>query len=385
MKLLMLNYEFPPIGGGGGLANWNLIRCLAGKEDLRIDLVTSAPARGLALEVFADNITIHRIGIDKVSLHHWKRSEAIKWLQLAGRYYRKIISGGNYDLVHAFFAFPTGYLCWRTWRKLRYLLSLRGSDVPGPHARLRLDYIILAPLMRAIWSRASGIVACSQGLKERALRFLPSVKIEVIPNGVDPDRFYPAARALPDRPILLLTVGRLSVTKRIELLIKAIAILRQAGLDARLTIVGAGPMEYVLRRMVEDMRLSGVVILKGLVTPEDMPGVYRDHHIFVTATSQEGMSNAMLEAMASGLPVITTDCEGVDELIVDNGLVVPEPTPEAFAKNILMLANNKQMVLQMSRAGRERALMFCWDRIAQQYLDLYARIMRRQDVRDCRI
>ena len=78
-------------------------------------------------------------------------------------------------------------------KRLPYIISLRGSDVPGANARLKLDYKILGPLVfKPIWQKASALVACSEGLKARALQFLPSAQIEVIPNGVDLERFHPA-------------------------------------------------------------------------------------------------------------------------------------------------------------------------------------------------
>ena len=105
-----------------------------------------------------------------------------------------------------------------------------------------------------------------------------------------------------------------------------------------------------------------------------MPDIYRAHDVFISASAQEGMSNAMLEAMASGLPIVTTRCEGVDELICDNGLVVDDPQPAELARAVGVLANDAQAWSAMSIAARRQAERFTWHRVAHQYVDLYARV-----------
>ena len=174
MKILMLNYEFPPIGGGGGQAHLALLRQYADRQDLEVEVLTSAPKPGLSTEEFARNIRIHKVGIHKRDLHVWRRSEVLVWLTKAGSFYRRLVRQEKYDLVHAFFGFPTGWLCYRSVKRLPYIISLRGSDVPGANARLKLDYKILGPLVfKPIWRKASALVACSEGLKARRCSFCP--------------------------------------------------------------------------------------------------------------------------------------------------------------------------------------------------------------------
>ncbi len=378
MKILMLNYEFPPIGGGGGQAHLSLLKQYAGRLDLQVDCLTSAPEPETFTERFADNIVIFRTGIHKKDLHLWRRGEVIEWLRKATPYYRRLVKTGDYDLVHAFFGFPTGWLCYRTARQLPYILSLRGSDVPGENARLKLEYKILGPLVfRPIWKHAAVLVACSQGLKARALRFLPSVEIDVIPNGIDPERFFPAPEQ-PDAecsgPLRLLTVGRLSTTKRLPLLIEAVELLGKEGCPVHLTIVGGGALESQLRQTLDEKKLHSVTLV-GRRGSEQMPETYRSHDLLVSASAQEGMSNSMLEAMASGLPIVTTACEGVDELIADNGIVVNAAGPAELAQAIRMLAENPSKRKTMAVAARTRASLFSWSGAADQYIEQYHQVL----------
>jgi len=376
MKILMLNYEFPPIGGGGGQAHLALLRQYADRPDLSVDVVTSAPKPGASVEAFARGVVIYRIGIRKRDLHVWRRSEVLAWLYKAGLFYRGgLIRQNRHDLVHAFFGFPTGWLCYRTAKRLPYILSLRGSDVPGANTRLKLDYKILGPLVfKPIWQKAAALVACSEGLKTRALQFLPSAQIQVIPNGVDLQRFSPAEVAKDSGELRMLTVGRLSVTKRLPLLLEMVELLRRQGGKARLTVVGGGALESELRQQLGQWNLRDAVTLMGRREASEMPEIYRQHDMFVSASMQEGMSNAMLEAMASGLPIVTTRCEGVDELIGENGLVVKDPRPEALAATVRRLADDPALRQAMSVAARKKAESFGWDKVADAYLQLYVKV-----------
>lgn len=371
----MLNYEFPPIGGGAANAHLCLLNQLINRDELRIDVLTSAQQPGFFDESFSENITIYKVGVHKKQLHYWRKIEVLEWLFKAGFAYRRMLRQKSYDLVHAFFGFPTGWLCYRTAHKLPYIISLRGSDVPGQNVRLAFDYKLLGPLFKVIWKKASALVACSEGLKSRALRFLPSAAIDVIPNGVDLEQFFPSETKQPPDELRLITVGRLSATKRIEMLIDAVELLVRQGYKIRFSIIGGGAAEKSLRQMILEKKLANSIELTGRIGPEKMPDFYRGSDIYISATMQEGMSNAMLEAMASGLPVITTCCEGAEELIADNGIIVKQPGAESVAGAIKQLADDTGRRSRMSSAARTRAEQFSWKKAADEYQKLYHKIL----------
>jgi glycosyltransferase involved in cell wall biosynthesis len=378
MNILMINYEFPPIGGGAGQAHLAILRRYAGRSDLQVDVLASAPKPGFTVQKLSENVTLYTVGVHKKNLHYWRKIEVVEWVLKATPPYRRLLRGNRYDLVHAFFGLPTGWLCYRTANRLPYIISLRGSDVPGGHARLQLEYKLLGPLLKRIWQKAAALVACSDGLKNRALRFLTSANIDIIPNGIDLDKFHPVANKELSGELKLLTVGRLSVTKRFEMLVEAVEILNKQGKNVRLTISGGGGLLDELKNIVEQKKLTNVINLTGRIETEKMPDVYRQHDMFVSASMQEGMSNAMLEAMASGLPIITTKCEGVEELISDNGFVVGTDSAESLAEAIIRLADNRQQYKMMCAAARSRAENFGWDRVAQGYMKLYQRVLSKK-------
>lgn len=371
----MLNYEFPPIGGGAAHAHLCLLKEYAGNSELTIDVLTSAPEPGFYKQDFSENITIYKVGLHKKSLHFWRKVEVIEWLVKTGSHYRKLLRENHYDLAHAFFGFPTGWLCYRGAEELPYIISLRGSDVPGYNIRLGLDYKLLGGLFRRIWSGASAIVANSKGLRDLALDFMPALEIKVIPNGIDIEQFKSPAERIVGRPIRLLTVCRLISRKRIDLLIEAAARAKELNLDIQLNVAGEGNLMEPLRRLAGELKLADNVTFIGRVPAEQMPQIYRDNDIFVMSSMHEGMSNAMLEAMASGLPIITTPCEGVEELVGDNGIVVQEAQAKAIAEAVRRLADDREGYKKMSACARERAGRFSWKSVAESYLSIYGTIL----------
>jgi len=377
LKILMLNYEFPPIGGGAGQAHLCLLKEFAGNSGLQIDVLTSAPEPGYTVDEFAGNINIYKVGVHKKNLHYWRKIEVLEWLYKANKFYKRLLKQNDYDIVHAFFGFPTGWLCYRTANKLPYIISLRGSDVPGKHARLAIDYKILGPLFKLIWGKASALVACSEGLKERSLRFLPIAVIDVIPNGVDTERFSPAQNKDRNDTFKLLTAGRLSVTKRVEMLIDAVEILHKAGMKISFTIVGGGAGKGLLRQIISAKKLDAVIKVAGRIEAEKMPEVYRQSDLFISASMQEGMSNAMLEAMASGLPIVTTRCEGVEELIGDNGVIVENDSALSIADAVKKAASDTDEYDAMCAAARKKSEQFNWSNVGRGYLQIYRRVMNK--------
>jgi glycosyltransferase involved in cell wall biosynthesis len=364
-------------------------------------VLTSAPKPGFYFKRFSENVTIYKVGLHKKDLHFWRKAEVIEWLVKARFQYRRLVRESHYNLVHAFFAFPSGWLCYRTVDRIPYLISLRGSDVPGYNIRLKLDYKLLTGLFRRIWSSASAIVANSEGLKDLALKFMPGLDIIVIPNGIDTEKFHPAEGrldpvqppeggwnpvqgfALPEKkgllkPLRALTVSRLIERKRIDLLIMAIACLKELGVGIKLNIAGDGNLLRKLQNLAKKLKIADNVIFLGMVPEEDMPQLYRDNDIFLLSSAHEGMSNAMLEAMASGLPIITTRCEGVDELIADNGIVVEGGRPADIAEAIKKMMIDPQIYGQMVIAARKRAEQFRWKAVAHQYRQLYMNILHEE-------
>lgn len=376
MNILMLNYEYPPVGGGAAQAHRHLLNEYAKRDDLQVDVLTASETPQFRTESIAENIHLYRLGLHKKNPHYWRKTEVLEWLFKADRYYKKLLNENHYDLVHAFFAFPSAWPCFKTAGRIPYLISLRGSDVPGFNARLKLDYAVLSGLFRRIWKNASAVVANSRGLAELAQRFEPSVKYDVIPNGVDTMMFTPPpSRTLTGR-IKLLSVSRLIARKRIDLLIKTLGELRKNNIDAELNIVGDGNLAASLRTLAQRLGIADRVHFHGPLDYDKLPAVYRANHLFLMCSAHEGMSNAMLEAMASGLPVITTPCEGTAELVGDNGIILPSADVAVFVKVVKQIIENKTGYAKMANASRQKSIQLSWATTASAYVEMYKEIIK---------
>ncbi|MHC5163436.1 MAG: glycosyltransferase [Planctomycetota bacterium] len=371
LKILMLNYEFPPIGGGGGQAHLNLLKEYGKNTGLTIDVLTSSTEHQNKVEQFSQNITIHKVAIRKKSLHYWRKTEVIQWLWKADAQLKKLLAENSYDLAHAFFGFPTGWLTYRHRNQLPYILSLRGSDVPGANPRLTLEYKLLGPLFQKIWKNAQLLIANSSGLAQRAKRFAPSLNYEVIPNGIDTNRFTAADSKPASKPFKLLAVGRLSQVKRFDLAIRAVYLARRRNIDAELTIAGKGNLSAQLKQLSAELTMDRYIRFVDWVEPEAMPALYRDHHAFILTSISEGMNNAMLEAMASGLPIISTPCEGTEELLAGNGYIVSPATAESIANTLAKITADSAQFFEMGTLSRKKAEAFSWANAADQYLKIY--------------
>jgi len=376
----MLNNEFPPLGGGTGVVNYHLLKELAGYKDMWIDLVTSSRSRSeYKTERFAERITLYKVPVDNHNIHHSTNPELLRYTWRGLFICRKLLKHYRYDLSFAFAGVPAGGISYALYKTagLPYLVSLQGPDVPGFEARYNYLYPILKPVLRRIWSNAAVVTAISQEHQRLALETMPQLKIPIIFNGVDTATFHQADGLHQRREVNILCVGRLIERKGQHHLLRAFANLRtHCDHPVRLTIVGTGDAEDALRHLVTDLGVTKEVVFAGFVPREHMPAVYRQADIFVLPSQSEGMSIALLEGMASGLPVVVTDTGGTAELVKEgvNGLVVPWADVPALTEALGTLAEDGQRREHLGHASRRIAEGFGWSAISSKYVELCTQI-----------
>jgi glycosyltransferase involved in cell wall biosynthesis len=196
-------------------------------------------------------------------------------------------------------------------------------------------------------------------------------KRTVIYNGVDVHR-YRAAILRTSGQLRLLIVGALAARKGQEFALRALALIVDAGVDAVLTLVGEGPDESMLKALASDLELVDRVRFAG-PTLDPRPNLH-ECDIFVLPSRQEGFSNALLEAMASGLPVVATNVGGNAEALMDGegGIIVPPRDPAAMAAALIDLSRRRGEFHSMGAANRSRvAQQFTLERSAFQLANWY--------------
>lgn len=373
MRLLIINYEFPPLGGGAGNATAHLARELA-RQGIEVMVLTSA-FRGLPGQEKVDGFTIRRVPVIRLHKDRCTPWEMLTFIISASVAAFRICLRWKPDTSIAFFGIPGGVvsLLLKVFYKIPYCLSLRGGDVPGFLSdKLYVYHRLTAPLIRLVWKHAGHVVTNSNRLKILAEHFSPKMEIPIIPNGVDTETYKPDISKRNRGKVRILTAGRLSEQKGIEFLLKALSLLKKKGLNGEyfLEIVGDGPLREPLEQLKQNLSLGSNVTFSGWVARKDMPERYQSADIFVLPSLDEGMPNVILEAMASGLPVIATDILKDEGLIKDgyNGMFVPSEDISMLSKKIFLLLKDKKPREDMGNRNIQLARdKYKWKDIALEY------------------
>jgi glycosyltransferase involved in cell wall biosynthesis len=389
LRVLLLNYEFPPLGGGAGIASAALAQQLSSRGVI-VDVVTSRPDGAIDVERSAGlpcvkpspNLTIFRVKSRRRGIHQAGFFGAGSYLYSAAPAARRLLRANRYDIVHIYFSLPTGALIPALRiGKIPVVVSLRGSDVPGydeRNARLVLAHRVLRPLTRWIWRRAARVVPVCDSLGVLARETLPTLAYTVIGNGVDLELFAPGPRrtGADDDRVRCLAVGRLIDRKGIADLLRAWSHLPRN--RYALEIVGGGPAEASLRALAAELGLGAEVCFAGPLDREAVAERCRQSDMFVLTPYEEAFGNVFAEAIAAGLPVIGSDIGAIPDLVENgqNGILVPPGDPGAIVRAILELGGDPARRAAISARNRARAeSMLSWASAADSYLALYAELI----------
>jgi glycosyltransferase involved in cell wall biosynthesis len=267
------------------------------------------------------------------------------------------------------------------------VVSLHGSDVFLAERK--------APIgrgARAVFGQAAAVTACSPDLATRAIGLgAATTTTTTIPYGVDPARFRPAtpderatvraALGLRGGERLVLAGGRLVYKKGLDVAIAAFAgeAVREAG-PARLVIFGYGDLEAELRAQAARLGLADRVLFVGRVERDRIPALFAAADLFLLpsvhdhAGNVDGLPNTLLEAMATGLPIVASDVVGVPTVIDDgvHGLLVPERDVAALGTALATLLRDPARAAALGAAARERVeCELTWPQIASRFLGVY--------------
>lgn len=232
--------------------------------------------------------------------------------------------------------------------------------------------------LRQTFSRAAAVHCVSEAILNEATQYgLNKTKAKVIHPAVSPDVFCPDPTRTPSqsRAFRVITTGALHWRKGYEYSLLAIRQLMLSGIDVVFDIVGDGPEGQRLSFTIDDLGLAENVRLHGRLAPEEVRARLQGADVFLLSSLSEGISNAVLEAMACGLPVVTSDCGGMREAVSDGeeGFVVPTRDPKATSEALKKLYEDPALRTQMGQAGRARVLRdFNLTQQVEQFIELFA-------------
>lgn len=374
MKLLLINNEFPPIGGGGSTVTKYAIRYLV-KAGHEVTLITSQ-YKDLPKRETIDGAEVIRIPAIRRYKDYAAMWELVSFGISALIYSLWFTLRNRVDFIQAFFAVPSGWVAWiiNIVRGIPYGVYFGGSDIPNANpSRYKSVYPILTPLLRTIWKRAAFRTVCSEDLIRLAKESDPDSEFMYIPNGVDTDRFKSISRS-ENPKVKLLFIGRLIPRKGFQRVIRALPIIRKtATVPFEVEVVGTGAARGELDELAEQLGVTDLIKYVGAVPYEKLEKSYQYADVFVLTSLSEGMPSVILEAMGCGLPIVASDVGGNNEIVKegDNGYLIPGDDIEVLADKLSRLINDKSLRERMGARSRELACQYDWNNIMGQYNELY--------------
>ena len=290
------------------------------------------------------------------------------------------------NIFHSFNAIPEGYAGLLVSRRNRWkhICSLRGSDINVYPFQSRLNL----RLTRAVIGKSDQILSVSWALKEQAVAFAePRREIKVVHNGCDLSLFCrnEGSRSsvrrrlgIPDHSWCLIYVGHLKVKKGVMDLLRIFKALREKKLPVYLIVIGEGEDRKKMEKEIGRTSIQGLVSLMGAIQQETIPDFLSASDLFLFPSHQEGLPNALLEAMACELPVAASRVGGIPEIIREgvDGLLIKPGDIEGFVHATEILLSDGMLRSEMGRAGRERVReKFSWSRGAEEVGKVYKNLL----------
>lgn len=384
-RILLINHEYPPLGGSAGNATRHIAKALArlGHKPF----VLTAASSGLRINEEDDGVTIRRIptwysaGVnadDKPS----GAAQGTAFLFAALRAAPRLAREWKIDIALCFFGLPGGPLGLLLKRRLGipYIIALQGGDVPAPEIAQQGAYRrMVSRGLNYLWRQAGAVIAHSDRLAEEARAHDLQTPIAVIPYGADTHGITPKEDYAPQGDVSLLYVGRLAEQRGFDVLLPALAMLSSA-LKWKLTLAGDGPDWPNVAASAARLALIDRIDLRGWQGWSVLPELYRSADVFVLPSYDEGMPAALLEAMATGLPVVSTHVAGRGEAVLHEktGLLVPPQNTEALADALTQMIADPSRWETFGRAGRARVeFYYSWTKVAEQWVETMERVLQK--------
>jgi glycosyltransferase involved in cell wall biosynthesis len=376
LRILFCNYEYPPLGGGGGVVMAAMARSLARRHDVTV-LTSRAP--GLPYEGLDADVKVVRVPV------FFRKKLAVANLPSMAAYlptglWRGLELGRKqrFDIINTHFAVPTGPLGdWLSSRlRIPNVLSVHGGDLfdpskkssPHRHAFLRRA---VANLLR----KADSVVAQSRDTARNVEQIYGVDRpVELIPLGIDrPPQNVPGARAdfdIPRNAFVMVTAGRVVPRKATTQLVDTLAALT----DSFLVVIGDGPEAEAVKRRAAELGVANRLRMLGYVSDEVKYSALASSNVFVSTAQHEGFGLVFLEAMAFGLPIVCYNRGGQTDFLStpDTGFVIALNDLQAFNNAVQSLRDSPQLAATVQRNNLVQVEDFFIERCAQRYEQLFA-------------
>lgn len=379
MKIFVFNFEYPPLGGGGGVATRDIATILAKRHEVH---VITTGWKGLPAREEHGSLVIHRVSVPgRRQLPTATILSMALYVPVALWKSWRLARANKPDVINAQFVLPSGLpaagLSWLVGSPL--VVSLIGGDIYDPSKGVSPHrHAVLRWLVRCVCRYACARTAISSDTRRRAVE-MHGIKepIEVVPLGLAPIQCAVADRrelGLPADKALFVSIGRLIARKRYEDLLEA----WQAVDGACLVIIGSGQLEGEIKEKVSKLGLDSRVSLAGQVSDERKCQILNVADGYVSSAEHEGFGIVFLEAMQAGLPIVSANDGGQRDFLEEgvNALMVSPRDKHALAREINRLVENKELRGKMGVANREKVKDFYLDRTVTRLEKVLIRVAK---------
>jgi L-malate glycosyltransferase len=380
MKILLVNYEYPPLGGGGGIAMKEIAEELARRHEVHV--LTSGTASLSTVERHRErDLTIHRARVLGRSARATASFLSMAAFLPAGiRLGGTLLSGRDFDVVNTWFAIPSGVVGTALARRsgVPHVLTVIGGDIYDPSKWYSPHSFWPAGAAVRRTLHYPGLhVAISSDIAQRTRKYFRiESEIEVIPLGIAEPEFdrvgREAVRMSPERRYIV-GVGRLVRRKDYPTLLRALRALGRD--DVSLLLLGDGPERDRLQGMARELGIEDRVEFRGFVPENEKFQILANADLFSLTSLHEGFGVVYLEAMYCGLPVVAADEGGQVDLLKDGttGRLVPVGQVAPLTGALTELLEDSDLRARIGNHNRERFREFSIANLASRYEAIYLR------------
>ena len=351
---------------------------IGGMENCVKEISNRLARKGHQVEVFTSDIGCKKhsqSSINNLNIHYLRSWEFAHTAIIPSLFF-KLLTIPKDSIIHVHIAqvmIPEIVFLISKIRKIPYIAHIH-ADV-GPSGKLGFLLPFYKKMfLRKILNSALKIVVPTRdyvNLIDKKYT-IPKTKIYEVPNGVDLECFKSMSTKLHS-PVRLLSVSRLSRPKNIPLLIQSFKlVIENNHQNAELHIVGEGEEKNKIFNLIKKEELEKKVLLHGALLGKDLYDIYSYSDIFILTSECESFGLVLIEAMASGLPIVVSDITSVKNIIKNNitGLLV-KPTPKDFAQAVQKLLSNPQLRKKLIKNGLEESKKYDWNKIVQKFEHIY--------------
>jgi len=354
----MLNYEFPPLGGGASPVSYEIAKGYV-KLGHKVDVVTMR-FKGLPNFEVKDGINIYRVKCFRSKKEICHPHEMLSYIISAKSFLKKHLKSNMYDINHTHFIIPTGIVS--LWLKRRYgipyIITSHGSDVLGYNKRFKKLYPFVVKPWKKIIKEAKMVTTPSKFLQNEIKKITKKGKFVVIPNGIDTQKFKPMKK---ENKILI--VARLFMNKGVQDILDALKKIDIKGWQV--DIIGDGPYRKFLEMKTQENGLEKVVQFHGWIDnkSQKMRNFYGHAKIFISASYFESFGLSVLEAISAGCQILVSNIQGHKQIKLNDQYYFDKGDSLTLSKKIKML-------IKKQNYNKISCKKFYWDKIIKHYVQV---------------